>query len=179
MTKLFMPFKKLGKVMGILLVAYLLVLFFLPKTSFWYEAEAELLKRKVIVHNETLEEGLRGLKISQAELYLGPIQAARIASIEINSWLFYTTVAIKNLFVGSELPLLKGLHVKKATINYLLFSDIKLEAQGNFGSLEATIDLDKKSLELDLVPTAWLKRKSMIMSRLKKTPKGYRFAWHY
>ena len=162
-----------------LLSIWFLIIVLMPKKSLWYEAEALLVPKKVVIHGEQLDDRLLSLEVSDGELYLGALNVARIEKLSLMPLGLYNLLSVKNLFVGSELGLLKGLHIKHAHIAHLLFLTVSLEAEGNFGSLEGELDLDKHTLNLDIQPTAWLKKQTIVMSRLKKTAKGYHFAWHY
>lgn len=169
----------LAKVLFALALLWITLIIFMPKKSLWYEAEALLLKRSVVFHDESLQSRMFGLDISQAQLYLGPIYAARIASIDLTILGIYNRMVLHDLFVGTELQTLKGLHIKEAVLRYWPWGDVSVEAKGNFGTLAGFVDLEKHRVELDVMPTKWLKGQPLIMSRLKKRAKGYHFAWNY
>jgi len=171
--------KTLPSYLFILILVWVFMVILMPKKSLWYEIEAVMAEQKVIVHDEKLDDALFSLDISDAELYFGAMNLARIEALEILPLGFYNSATIKNLFVGSELPILKGLHVKSAHLSYIPFCDIEIEASGNFGVVEGFVDLTKRTIELDVEASSWLKKQTVIMRKLRKQKKGYHFAFHY
>lgn len=172
-------FKRIFIALALLSFIWIALVFLMPKKSLWYELESLLAKQKVVLHGESLDDKGSFLEVSQAELYLGSMNVARIETVEVSIWGLFNTINVKNLFVGSGLPLLKGLHLKSAEIGHTIFGNVSIQASGNFGKVVGHINQDKRLLELDVAPTTWLKKQPMIMGKLRKKAKGYYFAWHY
>ncbi len=171
--------KRLLRIVGFIALLWLAVVLFMPSKALWYQSEVWLSQKKVIMHDEKLEDTLLGLNLHQGELFLGSIQAARMDTVKIVALGFYNSMVIKNLFVGTQLATLKGLHLQEATLRYLPFGDISVSAEGNFGTLQGTIDLGAKQVTLDVIAQPWLLKQPMLMRSLKKVEGGYRFVWHY
>lgn len=165
--------------LAFLLLLWVIFVILMPKKSLWYEAESLLQKQKIILHGETVNDKLFTLELLHSELYAGRIKVARIQSIELSIWGLFNTIDIRNLFVGTELPSLTGLHLKSAQITQSFFGDMVINALGNFGKVVGKVDQGQRLLELYIEPTAWLKKQPMIMDKLHKKAKGYYFAWHY
>ena len=171
--------KKIPLYLLMLLLVWMAIIILMPKKSLWYEVEAVMVKQKLVVHGEKLYDALFHLNVSEAELYFGAMNLARVESVDILPLGIYNTLQLKNLFVGAQIPIVKGLHIKKADISYIPFGNLNIGATGNFGTLVGFIDLTKRNIELKINASNWLKKQTTIMQKLRKKDKGYYFAWHY
>ena len=171
--------KKLALLFSALFFLWIVMIMLMPKKSLWYETESFLKNKDIIFHDENLRENFLGLEIKEAQLYVGAIHAARIASIDMTTLGFYNSLSVEDFFIAKELQLLKGFYIKKLSAYYVPFSDVIIEAEGNFGTLTGFIDLGKRRIELEIQPKPWLVQQSLIVAQLKKTTKGYHFVRNY
>ena len=156
---------KVLKTIGFSLFFIASIMFFLPKTNFYYLVENELKKQNIVISNETIIESGFKLDIKDADVFFNSIKSAKVKDIEITSLLFYNSVDITDVklyaLAGSFFPT----KIQNITFRYTILNplNININANGGFGKAKATFSIVDKRLHLTINPS------KKMLKRYKKT----------
>jgi len=162
------------KVMLIVLLVWLSLLLFMPKTAFYYSLENALAKKEIRLNEATIEEGLFSLTMEKVTLYVKGIEVAKIKEMSLFTLLFYSTVQIEGVEVDEALHSKIPAFLQEATLrhNILMPLSLSVDANGSFGSVEGEMDLLAGTVHLDFTKVGKI---DMLKPFLKKDEKG----WYY
>jgi len=146
---------KLARFFGYLLFFLGATLFFLPKVQLYYFAEEKLQDFKLVVDKESVNSLPFGIKIEDAHIVVEGIEGADVRSIELESFLVYTKIQADDIVLSSAaksfVPLkVESIHASHAFWNPL---EVIVDAKGEFGTLNAQLDLLKKEVHVRLQPS--------------------------
>ena len=150
-------------IISILLFFYFLLLFF-PKEGFYNLVEKELSKNKIFVSNEIRKEKLFGLKVDDMYIYFDGLDSANISSMDFTTFLFLTTLEIKDVRVSKSFEDILPSKVETLTLKHTVisFDTIDIKANGDFGEFSGQIRLlDKKII-------GFLEPSSLMQSKYRK-----------
>lgn len=173
--------KKILKALGYTLLMLFFITLFLPKKSLWYTMEEMIAPYHLIIDQEQLSNGLGSLTVKQGVLYYQNLELARIKKMTLSAWLLFQKLTIHDLYIGKDLKLLQGIRVKELTLSQQLFTPMRLsiQAEGNFGSLNGSIDFSARTIALLIKAKPPLKAKGLVMRQLKPSKEGYRYERHF
>lgn len=158
----------------ILLTILLSLIVFAPKRELYYLLESNLLKYDIIIHNEALKDGFFDLKIEHPELYFKGIQIAKIEEISLFSLLVYSQLKAKGVNIDDSLRSWMPEKIDTLKVNYEWMhpKSIALSMEGSFGVADGYIELNQRTIHMDLTKEGSL---GPLKSLLKKGEKG----WYY
>ena len=115
--------KKLFKLFLYFLLFIFFTLILLPKASFYNLLEEELSKQNIVISNESRDEKLFNLKISDAKVYYKGIEGANIQSIDFLSVLVYSKIEVDNIKLLQSLssffpPYIEKIIFKHSLVDY-------------------------------------------------------------
>ena len=162
------------KVLGTLLAVWLALLAFMPKEEIYFRAEQELAAKGVEINEAQMEEGLFGLEIKDAEVYVEGIKVATVKGISFFTLLFYTEVEADGVQTDASLQSMAPASISHIVITHSILhpQTFYIEAEGSFGKAEGTLSLATHTLHLDLVETG---RIDTVKNLLKQGGEG----WYY
>jgi hypothetical protein len=157
-----------------LLVVWFAFLLFMPKQEIYYTFEAELLKQGVEINEKQIEEGIFSLSIRDVDIYVKGIHIASIEEMHFFTLLFYSSFNIETLNMDDSLKSFVPLAISKTVIMHSILSPFEafVTTMGSFGLAEGVVDLEKRTLRMDLID---VKEINDFRSQLKKDKKG----WYY
>lgn len=153
----------------------LALMYFSPKMGIYYFAEQELRKYDVIISNESVNDNGFSLALQNAHVSVQAIESADIENINIKILALYNSVNIQNITLSNTAAAFVPLKIEKVSIKYSIFNplNIKAYALGEFGEAEATFNLLKLALHIDLVPSKMMINNYIsTMRNLKKSEDG-------
>ncbi|MEA3417775.1 MAG: hypothetical protein U9Q90_00070 [Campylobacterota bacterium] len=162
------------KIILALFVILLSLMIFAPKRELYYLLEAQLMQQDIIIHNEEIDAGLFSLTLKHPELYVKGIRVAQVDEATLRPLLFYTVATVKGVQFDRTLERWVSGGLTKITASHL-FADpmhVNLSLSGAFGKAEGSIDLDSRSIHLDLTEEQKIGK---LKSMLKKGEEG----WYY
>lgn len=155
---------------------------FLPKEGFYNFLEQELIERGVIVSGETLKEKTFGIKVTGAEIYYEGLNTALFKSLDLDTYLFYTSAKLKDLRVSKDLANMLPSKILNVNVEHSVLNIIaaNISANGDFGSFEGKIHLLDRKITGELKPSNIMKSKYRNLLREFKLVEGkylyeYRF----
>jgi len=157
-----------------LLVVWFAFLLFMPKQELYYTFEAELLKQGVEINEKQIEEGIFSFSIKDVDIYIKGIHIASIEEMHFFTLLFYSSFNIEALNMDDSLKSFVPLEISKTVIMHSILSPFEafVTTMGSFGLAEGVVDLEKRTLRMDLIDVKEIKA---FRSQLKKDEKG----WYY
>ncbi len=160
---------------------FLLLIFlwvFAPKQEIYYLLEKELAKNGIVISNEKFEDGLFGLEISDADIYLEGINVANVASMKLNLFFFYNQLEFFSVKTDNGIHNFAPKSIDKisATFSILKPYKIAVEGGGSFGSIKGGVYLSMKKL---LLRFSNIKDINAFKKFLKKDTKGLYYEKKY
>ena len=157
-----------------LLVVWFAFLLFMPKQELYYALEAELSKQGVEINEKQIEEGIFSLSVKEADIYVKGIHIASVDEMHFFTLLFYSSFNIEALNMDDSLRSFVPSEVSKTVIMHSILSPFEafVTTMGSFGLAEGVVDLEKRTLRMDLIDAKEIK---VFRSQLKKDEKG----WYY
>lgn len=134
-----------------LIFLFLSILFF-PKENIYYLAEQNLVKYKVVLNNETLNESFGVLKIEDIDVIYNGANVAKIKDITTFFTFFYNKLTLKDAEIFKSLKNIIPLHIDKITAKYTIFYPTKIwfKGSGEFGNIEGNYNIYNKNIYLVL-----------------------------
>ena len=156
-------------------VVWFALLIFMPKEELYFTLEKELAKQDIEINEKKIEEGTFSLNLIEATIYVKGIKIARVEKVNIFTLLFYTNINLKSLILDESLKSFAPEKIDVANISYSIFTpfNVSIEAEGSFGILKGSINLNERNLRIDFLDTT--KDINSIKSNLKKDEKGLYF----
>ncbi|NOQ29866.1 MAG: hypothetical protein GQ570_01960 [Helicobacteraceae bacterium] len=156
--------------LSLLLTVVVVTFLFLPKDQLFFLAQEEALKHKVTLKYQNLEETLFSLDVKNLEIYYVGSEIVRAKSLNVG----FGGVVLENISF-------KGI-VKKAIGDSadrvaLTPTPTFLKATGSFGSAEGNFEIKKRSISLQLTPSAKLLKNKNMLSGMKK--EGNKYVFNY
>jgi len=157
-----------------LFVVWFAFLLFMPKQELYYALENELLAQGIEINEEEINPGIFSLQVKNITVYVKGIQVAKIEELNFFTLLFYSAVNVEVLKIDDSLKAFVPLDISKTVLMHSLLSPYQafVTTMGSFGLAEGVIDIDKRSLRMDLINAEDIKT---FKSQLKKDEKG----WYY
>ncbi len=162
------------KAMLALLVVLFSIALFAPKRELYYLLESKLLQYDIVIHNETIEEEIFGLKLKHPELYFGGIKVAQIEEISLFSLLISSRLKANGLTIDESLHKWLPEKINHAILDYTLLHPkrIILSLEGSFGAADGYIALDQRVVHIDLTKEGSIEP---LKPLLKKGAKGWEY----
>lgn len=173
----------LGKLLLWTAVFMMLVLFFLPKKPFYYEAEQRLNKEHVILSGERADDTGFGLTLHGGTLYFEDLKVAELEKMTVSPWLLYNRISIAPFSLSPAMKSFLPERLDGITVTYSVLDPfhVVLEASGAFGTLEGSIGLKERKIIMELSPSKQLRTlKPFWLKEFRQTKEGgYRYESSY
>lgn len=155
-----------------LMVAWFAILVLMPKQEFYYKLEEVLAKQEIELNEEKIDEGFFSLDLHQVTVYFKGIPVATIEEMDLFTLLFYSSLELQGLHMDDSLKSMVPQETQKAVLSYSVLSPLKVsvDAQGSFGGMTGTIDLNARQVHLDFNESTNIE---MLKPQLKKDEKGW------
>lgn len=155
-----------------LIVAWFAILVLMPKQEFYYKLEEVLAKQEIELNEEKIDEGFFSLDLHQVTVYFKGIPVATIEEMDLFTLLFYSSLELQGLHMDDSLKRMVPQETQKAVLSYSVLSPLKVsvDAQGSFGGMTGTIDLNARQVHLDFNESTNIE---MLKPQLKKDEKGW------
>jgi len=155
-----------------LLVAWFAILVLMPKQEFYYKLEEALAKQEIELNEEKMDEGFFSLDLHKVTVYFKGIPVATIEEMDLYTLLFYSSLKLQGLHMDDSLKNMVPQETQKARLSYSILSPLKISvtAQGSFGGMRGTIDLNARQVHLDFNESTNIE---MLKPQLKKSEKGW------
>ena len=167
--------KKVGMGLLYLFVFIVALLAFAPKKSFYFFGEKRLQKWHVVVDNEVLHEDLFSLELENAEIYVSGVKAAKIMQTSFKPYLLRNGIELEGIRISGVAKKFLPTRIDHADLHYEFWhpTQIKIEANGEFGVLDGALNIRNKKLVLHLMPTKSFKREyGSLLRKMKKEKEG-------
>jgi len=154
------------------ILIWMAILIFMPKKAFYYKLEEALAKHEILFNEAHIDEGLFSLNLKQVTVYFKGMNIATIEEVKLVTFLFYSAIELKSIDIEDSLKTMVPQKTKKALAVHSILSplDVFVEAQGSFGEMVGSIDLNKRKVYLDFNES---KNIEMLKPQLKKSEKGW------
>ena len=165
----------------ILFFIYIFLLSF-PKINFYYFIEQKLQKNDILISNEQIEDKALSFIIKDAKIFYKNIKISNIDNMSIYPYLFFNKIIINKIRISSDFEDFVPLNINNIVVNYHILNPIivSLEASGEFGKINAQIDLIEQNIALYLVPSNKMKNKYRnILKKMKKIKGQDKYEYKY
>ncbi len=155
-----MPFRRPLKYISYTLFFILALIYFTPKIAVYYLLENKLSPYGIVISDEKLQENGLYLDIKDAVVFTKEIETAKIQEMKIKIFGFYNSINLTNIKLSSALSSLTPTNISNLYISYSIFNplNIKAQANGEFGKVEAKFNLTNLHLHLDLEASSIMKK---------------------
>jgi hypothetical protein len=175
--------KTLGRVIIWLVVALVLVLFFLPKKALFFEGEKLLKPQHIILSGERVGDTGFGLNVSGGTLYYEDLKVAQLNAVTVTPWVLYNRISIAPFRLSPAMKSFLPGTIDAVTVSYTVLDPLHIvvEASGSFGALSGVIGLQDRQIRFDLSPSRQLlTMQPFWLKQLHKTEEGvYRYESTY
>lgn len=157
-----------------IVVVWLSVVMFMPKSNLYYKLEEELSKKDIKLNEKLIDDGLFSLTIKDVDIYIKGINIASIQKIELFTLLFYTHISIDAVGLDKSLKNIIAQDIEKSNIYHSVLSpmNLTLDINSSIAQITGLVDLRTRKVRLDVENSPNIK---IIKSLLKKDDKG----WYY
>lgn len=174
--------KKFFKILLYIFTFVFVIFLFLPKESIYYLVEKNLLKNKIIVSDEIVNENLFGLNISKGQVYYENINIAVVDEVKIKSFLFYSQIKINNIKLMDSFESMLPSPIDEIEIKYsvLRFDKIDISSNGLFGELTGFIDILSRVVTFELTASNKMKDSySKLLKNMKLKDGKYYYEYKF
>jgi len=164
--------KMLTFVLSIVLVIFV-VIAFAPKRHLYNLAQHYMANEAIILSGERIHDGLLGLKITDANIYIKDILVGQLKEMTLTPFVFVNTFTCKEFESSKELRSLVPLSIEKASVRHWIGQPYKLfiNANGSFGEAKGFLNLREKKVHLEIFSTPEFEKH--IKTLAKKNEEGF------
>ncbi len=159
-----------------------LLIIFLPKEQIFNYLQDKTKVYHIILHSQTIkDEGIKIILKNNSLVYDG-LKVASSKNISADMFIFYTQINIKNVTLSEIVESVMPSHISQIKISWspFILNLVKLQANGDMGTISGYVDLFHKKIILILKPSKLMKaRYSATLKNMKKTKKGYRYVYNF
>jgi hypothetical protein len=148
---------------------------FIPKSSIYFLLEQELVKKKLVISNETPIENIFSLELEDAELSFDGVDFANVKSVEFTFFGVYNSIHLQNIELSSLVQGFLPSGVADISLNYTLANPFVVSgsAKGDFGEAEVKLSLENMQVRAVVQPSELMQKKyTNSLYRLKKEVNG-------
>ncbi len=159
------------RVIMVLVVLWFSLLLFMPKEALYYQLEQRLATEGIEINEEAIAVGAFSLTLKGVAIYVKGIEVATVEQIELFSLLFYSRLTIESLRVDDTLKAMVPQETYHATVYHslLLPLEIRLDANGSFGTLTGHVDISHHKVRIDFPE---VKSLGVLRTQLKQGEEG-------
>lgn len=170
---------KIARYFAYIFFFFAIVLFFIPKVELYYMGEKQLAPLKVIISDEELTDNGFSLEIKNAKLFFEGIESVQIEEIKIAPWGFYNNITIQNVKLSSAAKSFLPLDITSVELRHVIYNpvEISINAEGDFGKLEGSINIYNQSAMIFLIPSAKMQKEYAHSLRYFKKEQDGRYSY--
>ena len=153
--------KKLLFYLMLFLVFLYSFIYFLPKENLYFKLKEEAKKYGIEIYKETTNDKGFVLELENINIFFKDIESAKIYHGSVGLFLFYNKISLDTVRISNDFKSFVPTKIDKAELTYTPFLPfkIKVNANGEFGSLTGSIDLKNKKISLHIYPSKTMKTK--------------------
>jgi len=157
-----------------LLLAWVMLLVFMPKQELYYKLEQVLAQNDIVINEKRLESGIFSLTLYDSDVYVKGIKLATVEKVNFFTLLAFTQVTIETLHLDDSLKTMFPTDIDEAILTHAVWKPtaIDIVAKGSFGGLTGSAQLPEGTLRLDFNDTT---RIANLKPKLQEDEKG----WYY
>lgn len=151
------------------------LLFFTPKENLYYSGEAQLKPLGVIIDGEEVIDHGFSLTLNHATLYVKKIRSAQVEKLDALILGLYNKISIENIVLDPAVEQFFPPQINHVHMTHSIFSPLQLhvDAEGDFGSATAKVNLADRNGTLIMVPSKMMRtRFRNTLRQLKKSKAG-------
>lgn len=167
--------KKVLKWLGCLFIFGGLLFYFSPKRLLWYQAETLLEPFGAVISGEQAIDGGTTLRLEGGTLYYEDLPVAVLTETTLRPWALYNRLEMAPFSLNEEMHTFVPGDVERVSVVYSVLhpTSVVLEAEGDFGHLQAEADLAEHTMKATLTPSTALNRlRPFWLRQLKKNTSG-------
>lgn len=167
--------KKIALFFLYLILFFAALLFFTPKENLYYFGEEQLKSLGVVIGGEEAVDHGFSLSISHATLYVKKIRSAQVEKLDALILGLYNKISIENIVLDPAVEQFFPPEISHVNITHSLLSPLQIhgDAEGDFGSATAQINLADRNGTLIMVPSKMMRsRFRNTLRQLKKSKAG-------
>ncbi len=167
--------KKLSKFLAYTLFFIFALMVFIPKSSLYFSLEEKIKTFDIVISKDTLQENIFSLNVQNLNISVKGIESGTAEEVDITLLLFYNSLKFKNIKLSSLVEAYLPSKIQELKVTYTVFNPlyVEVEAEGEFGEIEAEFDILERSLSVRLHPTdIMLKRYKKSIKMFKKSQEG-------
>jgi len=149
------------RVIMVLVVLWFSLLLFMPKEALYYQLEQRLATEGIEINEEAIAVGAFSLTLKGVAIYVKGIEVATV----------YSRLTIESLRVDDTLKAMVPQETYHATVYHslLLPLEIRLDANGSFGTLTGHVDISHHKVRIDFPE---VKSLGVLRTQLKQGEEG-------
>jgi hypothetical protein len=152
---------------------------FFPKESVYYKLEKELKPYGIVISHEQLIPHFLSLELKDLEVSVQGVQGGEVEDVTITLLGLYNTLEVRNIQLSSMAKSFLPLRVEKLALKHscLDLFNLKIEGNGEFGVVEATLNIQTRKLHLVLQPSKEMKNHYRSTLRMLKKEKNGEYVY--
>ena len=167
--------KKLALFFAYLSFFMLALMYFTPKVSIYYFFETQLKPYDIIISSESVQDSGLTLSIEDGVVFVKSIDSAKIKSVDVTILGVYNALSITEIELSSVVGSFVPLKIAQVDAVYSVIDPLNITANavGEFGEVEAVVNLLERTLHVKLIPSALMKKDYRhTLRNLKKSENG-------
>ncbi len=154
---------------------YLATVLLMPKTNLYYTLKHYLKQEHIVVTQQGVKDRWFDLKIEGMKIYYDGIESASLRSVTVWPWLLYNRIHATDVAAGKDLKKMFDFQASDVTISHTVTDPmhVHITAEGNFGSIEGSLDIKAGKLKLICMPTESFRRSVAFREIFRKTEEGF------
>jgi len=163
------------KFLIILTVFYLAFIALMPKENLYYTLLNILKKERVVITQESLSDNLISLKGENISIFYDGIESVAADSFSVLPLLIYNKFEAAGVRASKELKKMFRFSADTVNITYAVwdYKNAHIYAEGDFGTVEGTLDILEQKIKLLLDPSPAFEKSPMLRQYFKKSEEGY------
>jgi len=157
--------KKIALFVLYVILFFAALLFFTPKENLYYFGEEQLKPLGVVIADEEVIDHGFSLSLEHATIYFKKIRSAKIASISTKVFGVYNNLYVENIVLDPAVEQFFPPEITHINVTHSLLSPLQVtaDAEGDFGSATAQVNLADRNGTLVVIPS------KMMTSRFRNT----------
>ncbi len=159
-----------------------LFIIFIPKGQILNYLQDKTKVYRVVLHSQIIKDKGIKLILKNNSLVYDGLKIASSKNISIDMFIFCTQINIKNVTLSEIVESAMPSHISQIKIYWspFILNHVKLQVNGDMGTVSGYVDLFHKKIMLILKPSKLMKaRYSATLKNMKKTKKGYRYVYNF
>lgn len=151
------------------------LIFFAPKTYFYYLLESELDKKNVKISQERVFDKGFCLKTEEGRVYYDDLEVGKFETFSVLPALLFNKINVKNFTLSDDMSrFLKG-NIESIDLTYHVVTPmtLHLSVTADTGDMYGTINIKDRNISLNISPSpSLLKEAPFWLKKLKKSAEG-------